>query len=61
MLDPPDLDPVPSRFGHSAAVYNDEMYVFGGFNGLLLSDLLVYKPGKKSVFKKLAEILTHCI
>lgn len=58
-LDPPSLDPVPSRFGHSANVYNNEIYIFGGFNGFVLSDLLVYKPGEGVLFKCLPQIKTQ--
>ncbi|KAK0140413.1 Attractin-like protein 1 [Merluccius polli] len=33
-----------NRFGHSAVVKNGSMYVFGGFSGLLLNDVLAYTP-----------------
>ncbi|XP_074598114.1 attractin-like protein dsd isoform X2 [Brevipalpus obovatus] len=33
------------RYGHSAIVYKDEMYIFGGFNGLMLNSLLKFYPG----------------
>lgn len=33
------------RYGHSAVVYNNEMYIFGGFNGLMLNSLLKFYPG----------------
>lgn len=46
VLDQPSLISNAARFGHSADVYNGEMYVFGGFNGLLLSDLLLYQTGR---------------
>ncbi|XP_076364577.1 attractin-like protein 1 isoform X2 [Tachypleus tridentatus] len=44
-------NPVPeylstfSRFGHTANIYNDSMFVYGGFNGQLLSSLLKFSPG----------------
>ncbi|XP_045050721.2 attractin isoform X6 [Desmodus rotundus] len=41
VLPRPDLHHV-NRFGHSAVLHNSTMYVFGGFNSLLLSDILVF-------------------
>ena len=48
-----------ARFGHSAHMqisqdlaYNTfsyKMYVIGGFNGQLLNDVLLYKPGKLTI------------
>lgn len=35
----------PGRYGHSAQVYNNAMYIFGGFNGLMLNSLLKFTPG----------------
>lgn len=33
------------RFGHSAVVFEDALYIYGGFNGQMLSDMIKYKPG----------------
>ena len=44
-LDSPKLQGDIARFGHTAGVYKKNMYVFGGFNGEVLNDLFVYKPG----------------
>ncbi|XP_064465607.1 attractin-like protein 1 isoform X2 [Ornithodoros turicata] len=33
------------RFGHTAVAYNDSMYIFGGFNGQMLSDIIKFTPG----------------
>uniref|UniRef100_V5HAB2 Putative attractin n=2 Tax=Ixodes ricinus TaxID=34613 RepID=V5HAB2_IXORI len=33
------------RFGHSAVVYNQSLYIFGGFNGQMLANLVKYTPG----------------
>ncbi|KAK3590248.1 hypothetical protein CHS0354_041323 [Potamilus streckersoni] len=54
------LTPVPgfdveARYGHSAQVYTDvknitRMYVFGGFNGIMLNDILEYSPGECSYY-----------
>ncbi|XP_064629979.1 attractin-like protein 1 isoform X2 [Lineus longissimus] len=45
----PKLPQDVSRFGHTADVYQGktsrQMYVFGGFNGVMLNDVLVYTPG----------------
>ena len=35
-----------ARFGHTAEVYEKEMYLFGGFEGVMLADLYKYSPGK---------------
>uniref|UniRef100_A0A8D2MIU0 Attractin n=1 Tax=Zonotrichia albicollis TaxID=44394 RepID=A0A8D2MIU0_ZONAL len=39
-----------NRFGHSAVLYNSTMYVFGGFNSLLLSDILKFTPERCEAF-----------
>ncbi|XP_029953721.1 attractin-like protein 1 [Salarias fasciatus] len=44
VLPKPDLHRDVNRFGHSAVVSNGSMYVFGGFSGVLLNDVLVYRP-----------------
>jgi len=35
-----------ARFGHSAVVHDNKMYIFGGFNGIVLDDIFVYEPGE---------------
>uniref|UniRef100_I3N7F2 Attractin-like n=1 Tax=Ictidomys tridecemlineatus TaxID=43179 RepID=I3N7F2_ICTTR len=42
VLPRPNLHRDVNRFGHSAVLHNSTMYVFGGFNSLLLSDILVF-------------------
>ncbi|XP_013928629.1 PREDICTED: attractin [Thamnophis sirtalis] len=44
VLPPPDLPHDINRFGHSAVLSNNTMYLFGGFNSLLLSDIVKYTP-----------------
>nr|XP_016851784.1 PREDICTED: attractin [Anolis carolinensis] len=44
VLSPPDLPNDINRFGHSAVLHNNAMYIFGGFNSLLLSDIVKYTP-----------------
>uniref|UniRef100_A0A672NT19 Attractin like 1 n=1 Tax=Sinocyclocheilus grahami TaxID=75366 RepID=A0A672NT19_SINGR len=39
-----------NRFGHTAVVSNGSMYVFGGFSGVILNDVLVYKPANCEAF-----------
>uniref|UniRef100_A0A3Q0RF30 Attractin-like 1a n=1 Tax=Amphilophus citrinellus TaxID=61819 RepID=A0A3Q0RF30_AMPCI len=39
-----------NRFGHSAVVGNGSMYIFGGFSGLLLNDVLAYSPPSCQAF-----------
>uniref|UniRef100_A0A8C7Z3L4 Attractin-like 1a n=1 Tax=Oryzias sinensis TaxID=183150 RepID=A0A8C7Z3L4_9TELE len=40
----PGLPRDANRFGHSAVVSNGSMYIFGGFSGVLLKDVLAYTP-----------------
>uniref|UniRef100_A0AAQ5ZB26 Attractin-like 1a n=1 Tax=Amphiprion ocellaris TaxID=80972 RepID=A0AAQ5ZB26_AMPOC len=44
VLPRPGLHRDVNRFGHSAVVSNGSMYIFGGFSGLLLNDVLSYTP-----------------
>uniref|UniRef100_A0A8C3S0Y5 Attractin n=1 Tax=Chelydra serpentina TaxID=8475 RepID=A0A8C3S0Y5_CHESE len=44
ILPRPDLHHDVNRFGHSAVLSNSTVYIFGGFNSLLLSDILRYTP-----------------
>nr|XP_014344757.1 PREDICTED: attractin [Latimeria chalumnae] len=50
VLPRPHLYHDANRFGHSAVFSNGTMYVFGGFNSLLLSDVLVFTPAKCEAF-----------
>ncbi|XP_014253614.1 attractin [Cimex lectularius] len=34
-----------ARFGHSAAVFSDSLYIYGGFDGQMLNDILKYTGG----------------
>lgn len=34
------------RFGHSGLIFKDQIYFFGGFQGILLNDVLRYTPGR---------------
>jgi len=49
VLDDPWVHHSIARFGHSAVVHDNKMYVFGGFNGVVLGDVFVYEPGKISI------------
>ncbi|KAL0964523.1 hypothetical protein UPYG_G00325100 [Umbra pygmaea] len=42
VLPRPDLHRDMNRFGHTSVISNGSMYVFGGFSGVLLNDVLVY-------------------
>ncbi|XP_053314088.1 attractin isoform X2 [Spea bombifrons] len=42
VLPRPNLHHDVNRFGHTAVLSNGSMYVFGGFNSLLLSDVLTF-------------------
>ncbi|XP_027561360.1 attractin [Neopelma chrysocephalum] len=50
VLPRPGLHHDVNRFGHSAVLYNSTMYVFGGFNSLLLSDILKFTPERCEAF-----------
>lgn len=41
------LDQEISRFGHQGVVYNDAMWLFGGYNGVILNDVITYTTGIK--------------
>ncbi|KAG7228421.1 hypothetical protein INR49_007593 [Caranx melampygus] len=50
VLPRPGLHRDVNRFGHSAVVSNGTMYIFGGFSGLLLNDVLAYTPPSCQAF-----------
>ena len=45
-LDEPKVRRSIARFGHSAVVHDNKMYIFGGFNSIVLDDIFVYEPGQ---------------
>ncbi|XP_055371628.1 attractin-like protein 1 [Condylostylus longicornis] len=49
---PNDLRADMARFGHSAVIFENSLYIYGGFDGQLLSDMLKYTPGNCSYFEK---------
>ncbi|KAK6306803.1 hypothetical protein J4Q44_G00219510 [Coregonus suidteri] len=66
VLSRPDLHHDVNRFGHSAVYSDSVMYVFGGFNSLLLSDVLIYTPASCSSAPSAAACVTawpgvHCL
>ena len=50
ILDEPWVQHSIARFGHSAVVHDNKVYIFGGFNGIVLDDMFVYEPGEIFVF-----------
>uniref|UniRef100_A0A6Q2ZPM6 Attractin-like 1a n=1 Tax=Esox lucius TaxID=8010 RepID=A0A6Q2ZPM6_ESOLU len=50
VLPRPDLHRDFNRFGHTSVISNGSMYVFGGFSGVLLNDVLVYTPPSCQAF-----------
>uniref|UniRef100_A0A8C7UM57 Attractin-like protein 1 n=1 Tax=Oncorhynchus mykiss TaxID=8022 RepID=A0A8C7UM57_ONCMY len=52
VLPRPDLHRDVNRFGHTSVVSNGSMYVFGGFSGVLLNDVLVYTPPSCQAFSE---------
>ena len=66
--DPEDLSTDLARFGHSATLLPPEepeglerMLVYGGFNGLLKSDVISYVPGDCRVLSTKSECLSSLI
>lgn len=43
---PKDLRSDVARFGHSAVRFENSLYIYGGFDGIMLNDILKYTPGK---------------
>ncbi|XP_075145870.1 attractin-like protein dsd [Haematobia irritans] len=41
-----------ARFGHSSVVYDGSLYIYGGFNGQLLNDMLKFTPGHCNNYTK---------
>ncbi|XP_069690268.1 attractin-like protein 1 isoform X2 [Periplaneta americana] len=39
-----------ARFGHSANIFENSLYIYGGFDGQMLSDMLRYTPGNCGSF-----------
>ncbi|XP_033836080.1 attractin-like protein 1 [Periophthalmus magnuspinnatus] len=54
VLPTPSLPLDAQRFGHSTVVSNGSMYIFGGFSGVLLSDVLVYTAPSCLAFSDLS-------
>lgn len=45
--------PIPAdiaRYGLSSVIYNESIYLYGGFNGIIQSDIIRYKPPACSSF-----------
>ncbi|XP_061156514.1 attractin isoform X2 [Syngnathus typhle] len=62
----PDLFHDLNRFGHTAVASDGVMYVLGGFNSLLLSDVLAYTSPRCSAFSSAAScaraaVGLHCL
>lgn len=50
---PNDLQADLARFGHSSEVFEKKLYIYGGFDGQMLSDLLRYTPGNCSSLERI--------
>lgn len=42
---PDDLQTDLARFGHTGVVFEKNLYIYGGFDGQMLNDMLKYTPG----------------
>ncbi|XP_016417675.1 attractin-like [Sinocyclocheilus rhinocerous] len=58
VLPNPDLHHDVNRFGHSAVYHTGVMYVYGGFNSLMLSDVLRFTPPSCAAFSEQLECVT---
>lgn len=47
---PSDLEADLSRFGHSAVMFESSLFIYGGYDGQMLSDMLKYTPGSCASF-----------
>ncbi|ESO82825.1 hypothetical protein LOTGIDRAFT_108840, partial [Lottia gigantea] len=66
VLSPPNLYKSIARYGHTMSSNNGNVYIFGGFNGMMLNDILKYSVGKCGIVKdeetcNSIEPLTMCI
>ena len=43
---PPNLGIDLARFGHTSIMYEEKMFIVGGFNEKMLGSMLVYHPGE---------------
>lgn len=55
---PSDLQADLARFGHSSEVFEKKLYIYGGFHGQMLSDLLRYTPGNCSALERPEQCLS---
>ena len=44
-----DSDALIPRYGHTSVATKDNIFAFGGFNGIMLNDVLKFTPGKVSI------------
>uniref|UniRef100_A0A8D8HL17 Attractin n=1 Tax=Culex pipiens TaxID=7175 RepID=A0A8D8HL17_CULPI len=49
---PNDLRADLARFGHSAIVFEESLYIYGGFDGQMINDMLKFTPGNCRAFNR---------
>lgn len=49
---PNDLRTDLARFGHTAVMFEESLYIYGGFDGQMLSDMLKFTPGNCNTFNR---------
>ncbi|XP_041767179.1 attractin [Anopheles merus] len=54
---PDDLYADLARFGHSAVVFERSLYVYGGFDGQMVNDMLQFTPGDCQAFNRTDQCL----
>ncbi|XP_022918450.1 attractin-like protein 1 [Onthophagus taurus] len=56
---PIELSADLSRYGHSAVIFENSLYIYGGFDGQMLSDILKYTAGNCSALKNQTACLSQ--
>lgn len=49
---PKDLQADLARYGHSAQVFENKLWIYGGFDGQMLSDVITFTPGNCKYYEK---------
>ncbi|KAI5713792.1 hypothetical protein M8J76_005469 [Diaphorina citri] len=47
-----------ARYGHTSVVFDGKLYIYGGFNGHMMNDLIQYTPGSCNSFKSMTSCLS---
>jgi len=57
-FNPPENLPTDvSRYGHSAVNYQNSLFIYGGFTGIIQNDLIRFTPSNCSIYESMTECL----